>query len=67
MKTPVSTHPAFRGVTAGFAFLCLLALAQNAAAQDVDASEAGEIEEVVVTATATGTAIRGVAPVGAAA
>lgn len=66
MKTPVSTHPAFRGVTAGFAFLGLLALAQNAAAQDVDASEAGEIEEVVVTATATGTAIRGVAPVGAA-
>ena len=66
MKTPVSTHPAFRGVTAGIAFLGLLALAQNAAAQDVDASEAGEIEEVVVTATATGTAIRGVAPVGAA-
>ena len=51
---------------AGFAVIALFATAQNAVAQEEETTEANAIEEVVVTATATGTAIRGVAPVGAA-
>ena len=66
MKTRKFTDPALIATTAGFAFMAAIALAQNAAAQEEEITEASEIEEVVVTATATGTAIRGVAPVGAA-
>ena len=66
MKTLDTTNPIPVATIAGFTLIALLAMAGNAVAQEDEITEANQIEEVVVTATATGTAIRGVAPVGAA-
>ncbi len=66
MTTQKFTNPVLRGMAAGLAFVGSFALTQNAAAQEDEVTEAGELEEVIVTAPATGTAIRGVAPVGSA-
>ena len=68
MKTLQFSNQLLGGMRAGLAFLGLFALAQHAVAQEEEVELTGsqEIEEVVVMGTATGTAIRGVAPVGAA-
>ena len=60
MKPKLSLLAVIRRMCVGLSLLVPLALSQNAIAQDDDE----ELEEIVV--TATGTAIRGVAPVGAA-
>lgn len=66
MRTQTFTNPLLRNITAGLAVVASFALAQNATAQEDEVAEAGELEEVIVRAPATGTAIRGVAPVGSA-